>query len=126
MAAIEWKNFGVTPAHDVEMVGNVCLTAWPIDASRFPALDQEQGSRQILGPTATTTKWEISAQPLILSAADMTGLQNGTLVFVVFGKTTYRDAFGRKQWTTYRYFTGGPTGIRGISMSAHDDGNDTS
>jgi hypothetical protein len=37
VAAIEWKNFGQTPAFDVEIIGNVCLIPWPIDPALFPA-----------------------------------------------------------------------------------------
>ena len=126
IVAMAWRNFGPTPTSDVEMAGNVCLTPWPIDSATFPALDREQGSRQLLGPNTTTMKYEIAEIPLILSPDNMAGLQNGTLAFVAFGEVIYRDVFGRRQWTKYRYFTGGPPGVRGTSMSAHDDGNDAS
>ena len=54
IAAMTCRNFGPTPASDVEMVGNVCLTPWPVDSAVFPALDREQGSRQLLGPNTAT------------------------------------------------------------------------
>ena len=123
IVCFEWKNYGQTPAFDVKMAGNVCLTKWPIDPSSFPPLDREQGSSQILGPGGTTLKFEISEKPLILSDAGLQRLQAGELAFVAFGEVTYRDTFNRKHCTRYRYFTGGPPGVRGTMMSAHDEGN---
>jgi hypothetical protein len=124
IAEIRWKNYGPTPAFDVNVAGNVCLTRWPLDPTSFPALDREAGSSQSLGPNGTTTKWEIAETPLILSNADLLQLQTGHLAFVVFGEVTYRDAFNRKHRTRYRLFTGGPAGIRGMSMFPHNEGND--
>ena len=49
MAHFYFKNFGQTPAHDVEMFGNAAIVPWPLMPETFPDIDwgREQ-SRQSL------------------------------------------------------------------------------
>jgi hypothetical protein len=51
-------------------------------------------------------------------------LANGGHVIYVYGEIRYRDVFGRKQWTKYRYMIGGPVGVRGEQMAGCEEGNE--
>jgi hypothetical protein len=121
MATFHFKNFGQTPAHDVQMFGNVAIVSWPIKPKDLPALDMGVGSREIVGPGGTRQKHELFAQAI--TPQEWTGLTNGTLALVFFGEVRYLDAFEKKRITQYRYFTGGEMGIRGRELSSHHEGN---
>jgi hypothetical protein len=124
MARFDFKNFGQTPAHDVEMFGNAAIVPWPLNPGTLPEIDWDQAhSRQIIGPGGIREKYEMFAQPHVVSAEEYNGLRSGTLALVFFGEVRYLDAFGENRITRYRFFTGGGMGLRGISLSEHDGGN---
>jgi hypothetical protein len=53
-----------------------------------------------------------------------TALANGTGIIYVYGEIRYRDVFGLKHWTKYRYMIGGPVGLRGEQMAGCEEGNE--
>jgi hypothetical protein len=122
MAIIIFKNFGQTPAHNVEYFGNVAVVPWPIRQEDLPALDGG-GTSEIIGPGGTRRKQELFAQHHPLTAQEWAGLSNGTLALVFFGEIRYVDAFDQDRVTRYRVFCGGEMGVRGFELSAHDEGN---
>jgi hypothetical protein len=121
MALITFKNFGQTPAHDVEYFGNVAVVPWPIRQEDLPTLDGG-GTSEIIGPGGTRLKQELFAQPHPLTAQEWAGLNNGTFALVFFGEIRYVDAFDQDRVTRYRVFCGGEMGVRGFQLSAHDEG----
>lgn len=123
LAIFTFKNFGQTPAQDVEMFGNVAIVPWPIREVDLPELDLGMGSREIIGPGGTRRKIELFAQPHPITPQEWAGLTNGTQALVFFGEVRYVDAFNKKRITRYRYFCGGEMGVRGLELSAHLEGN---
>ena len=122
-AIITFKNFGQTPAHNVEFFGNVAVVQWPIRQEDLPALDGG-GTSEIIGPGGTRQKHELFFGPFRpLTAQEWAGLNNGTLALVFFGEIRYVDAFDKDRVTRYRVFCGGEMGVRGFELSAHDEGN---
>jgi hypothetical protein len=59
-----------------------------------------------------------------LTAEDFAGLKSGKRAIFVYGEITYLDVFGKRRFTRYRYFTGGATGVRGVRLNGHEDGNE--
>ena len=77
MAHFYFKNFGQTPAHDVEMFGNAEIVPWPLMPETFPDIDwgREQ-SRPIIGPGGVRKKIEVFTQPHLVSAEEYNGSAN--------------------------------------------------
>lgn len=113
MARFDFKNFGQTPAHDVEIFGNAAIVPWPVKPETLPKI----------GPGGIREKYEMFTQPHLVSAEEYNGLRSGALALVFFGEVRYLDAFGENRITRYRFFTGGGMGLRGISLGEDDDGN---
>jgi hypothetical protein len=125
VAILTIKNTGQTPAYDVSVFGNVTLTTWPLRPGTFPALPFAgvEISRQSYGPGMYTHKFEIMG---MLNDAQVAALTAGNQAIVIYGEIRYRDAFNQNRFIRYRKFTGGPTGIRGMTMASHEEGNETS
>jgi hypothetical protein len=70
VATFTFKNFGQTPAHDVEMFGNVAIVPWPIREEDLPELDLGTGSREIIGPGGIRRKIELFAQPHLITSEE--------------------------------------------------------
>jgi hypothetical protein len=122
-ATFMFKNFGPTPAHDVEIFSNLAIVPWPIKEEDLPELDVKMGSREIIGPGGTRRKVELFEQPHAISPVEWAGLTGGTQALVFFGEVRYVDAFNSDRITRYRYFCGGEMGVRGSELSAHFEGN---
>jgi hypothetical protein len=125
---LEFENFGQTPAYDVVFYGDIALVPWPLDPASLPAVDMSVGrSKEILGPGGTRKKFDIPDDRFpSLTDGDLEGLRTGRLAIFVYGEVRYRDIFKRKRHTEYRWFIGGPTGMRGTMLAAHDQGNNAS
>ncbi len=119
-------NRGQTPAYDVRIWSRpVCIVA----AEAFPQwakirkcgeIDQ---SKAVLGPGQWVTHHNASTAPLTQDS--YIGLCSGDLVIIWGGLVTYRDAFGKRHATTFKYaFTGDGTYISGnCDMTACSRGN---
>lgn len=125
-AIMIFANTGQTPAYDVEMLGTIGLVNWPLNIPDLAAFPIPKGrSKTIVGPGETREKWDIPAPSFpILTEAHMIGLRQGKFAIVVFGEVRYKNIFKKQCFLRYRYFTGGPTGLRGMSLAAHDQGNE--
>lgn len=122
----QFANSGQTPAYDVELSGAIGFVKWPVNPADLKAIPiPTRGSKSIIGPGGMTTKWDIQKEDLpALTRDDIEGLIKGTHAIVVFGEVRYKNVFKEKCFLRYRYFTGGPTGLRGVTLSAHDEGNE--
>jgi len=125
IAILTVKNTGQTPAYDVTVFGNNTLTTWPLRPATFPPLPFSgvELSRQSYGPGMFTYKFEIMG---LLNDAQVAALTAGNQAIVIYGEIRYRDAFDQNRFIRYRKFAGGPTGIRGMTMTSHEEGNETS
>lgn len=126
VAAIQVRNAGQTPAHNVKTHLNAMITPWPLDESKLILPEWEAGSINALGQNETRMSQAVIHPAQHLTLAQIMSLENGSFAFVVFGRITYEDIFGNEWRTDLRFFTGGaiPIQFLGTRMSAHDRGND--
>jgi hypothetical protein len=101
------------------------MVNWPIrDADLSPLPFSELVSKSALGPGGSTSKIDTFQDDHILQRPDASDLQEGRKAIVIHGEVRYSDVFGRKHWTKYRWFTGGPAGIQGPEVAVHENGNE--
>jgi len=125
IAIVNYKNTGQTPAYDVRIDGEAELRPWPLEEAELtPSHPTTEDSQAVLGRDGSREVHvkELSLAPLI--APRMEELEQGRRAFVVWGRITYRDIFGKNWHTDFRYFIGGVRGVPSIGMSAHNRGND--
>lgn len=126
---LKFTNAGQTPAYKAKIYGNLTKVFWPISDYMPIARDNPEVSDEPIGPKMQRFKYETTP----ISRNEVTGLKAGSLAIVVWGVVDYFDAFGKERHTYYRYFTGGPVGLRALTdkdgnvlaygMSAHQKGN---
>lgn len=123
----QFKNFGQTPAYDLQILTEIVLEKWPLNPTKLLPIDFNKGrSSEILGPGGVRDQSYTApdGRP-VLTNEDITGLMNGSLAIFVYGEMHYKDAFGKDRITKYRYFTGGPMNLAGgMTLTAHYDGNE--
>ena len=96
MANVSFKNFGQTPGYD--------LNAWThckiADADK-PPFDDVVGNNQrsVIGPGGG---YHTRSDPIPVSDVDLAAIKLQTKVIFVWGKATYRDAFGQNWVFTVR------------------------
>jgi hypothetical protein len=115
------RNSGQTPAWNVRARYDGGIYPFPDCPDLLTDDEQHHG---VLGPNMNyTLAIELSA----LKKADIESVEKGTAAIYVFGRIDYEDAFGRPQWTKFRFLYGGPMGPspEGV-MIDHKDGNDAS
>jgi len=118
-------NTGQTPAYDLSVRGHIQITNWPLVDTDLEPLDfNEPVSMNSYGAGNHTMRFDRFRE--VISEADEQALRGKTKAIFVYGEIRYRDAFGNAQWTRYRYFTGGISGIRGIMLASHERGNEAS
>jgi hypothetical protein len=99
------KNSGQTPAYDVVIWGMIFIgqfpptedMPWPSD----PMVANDK-TRSIVGPGETTIGYAMR-NPLF--DFEKVAIATGAAALYLYGKATYRDAFGRQRWTKFILFT---------------------
>jgi hypothetical protein len=127
-AQVVIKNFGQTPAYDLVNVTGFATDVYPPPKSIRLTVSDEEFSKPIsksdLGPTlaeTSTTDWKEKKR---LTQVEKAALAEGKTIIFVYGEIRYVDAFGRPQWTKYRYMMGGPVGVRsGGRLAPCEEGN---
>lgn len=99
---VEIKNTGATPAYDVRHWSRIVYCAVGTDTTYVPPEDIRD-----LVPTSTGPGGALSAESnlgrvLEQAEIDTLAIFPPTHMLCVYGKTTYRDIFGRNRETTYR------------------------
>jgi hypothetical protein len=62
--------------------------------------------------------------PRALTAIELGSVRNGGSAIFVHGSIFYRDIYGKRRTTTYRYYVGGDQGIREDGfLAGHSEGN---
>jgi hypothetical protein len=119
------KNFGQTPAYNVQHSSNLKFADYPPGATVF-IHDREKHPITVdtLGPQG-------GAQNVIRSSEGSTSvterkqlMKAQTKAIYVFGKIDYEDAFGVRRCTSYRFMVGGNSGLLGGDMFRMDSGNE--
>jgi hypothetical protein len=110
-AHVHFRNFGQTPAYDMEMWLHVTEPqAYPIKKVETRPIHQAR-AKSILAPGGKITLVESPANSAPnLPANFATGYDIGTPLKTVFayGELTYKDAFKQHRCTKYRFMFGGP------------------
>jgi hypothetical protein len=111
------KNSGRTPAYDVTVISRVDLAPPNVGAMAFPELPHDtDASRAPLGPDSTVTLY---LQHAMWTPAQRALLDAGHVPYL-HGIIRYEDAFGEKQWTTFRHVRDQD----GHGFTACEQGND--
>jgi len=102
---IHIQNFGQTPAYDVRHWIYVCVERWPL-ATVLPQPPEDfQMSKGILAPSGKHIM--VGQLDDDSPAPELTLGQNPTRTVYVYGRITYKDAFGDDKYTEYRLTYGG-------------------
>jgi hypothetical protein len=119
------KNSGQTPAFDVIHFGNIHFQAYPLTKPlpSFPAPDQNM-TKFMIGPGGISTKNLV--MPNLLTPEQVADLRASRAAIYVYGRIEYRDAFGRKRFTSYRMRHNALTGNVGVigELTGSDQGNE--
>lgn len=124
-AQIHFKNSGQTPAYDFRGWITSRGTQYPLTEVLPPASDNLSNGTETLGPGRKSIF--VYQNP---ERFPMTGSKDFALY--VYGAVHYRDAFGGKQWTKFRYILGGAAEVRKAPgkeewfLSPDTEGNDAS
>jgi hypothetical protein len=128
-AQVVIKNFGQTPAYNFVNITGFAADVYPPPKSIRLTIPDEEFSKPIaksdLGPTqaeTSTTDWQ--GKKRRLTGDEKAAVAEGRAIIYVYGEIRYVDAFGRPQWTKYRFMMGGPVGIRrGGRLVPCEEGN---
>jgi hypothetical protein len=121
LVIVRIRNFGKTPAYDVQATVGIQITQYPFGQQTLLPLSMGERSRDTLGPTA--------CQDLPLWLDDLNtapqdqAIVNKVLAVLVRGLITYRDAFGKQRETNLRHFSQGDPWREG-NFCADSQGND--
>lgn len=123
VAQLVVRNTGQTPAHEVEVYGNMIFEEFPLK-SDLPVLvfSDPQLTGENIGPGSERYKWEYALTPL--TESQIASMQAGTHALYVYGDIRYRDVFNKKRSTKYLYYTGGTMGIRDGILGGYPQGNE--
>jgi hypothetical protein len=116
------RNTGQTPAHYVVNWGHIVVREFPLVG------------KLVLPPAPFVTKNSIPAGGIsiktlsiekLLTADEVADLKSNKKAIFVFGYIKYRDAFGKRRRTEYRFFYNGYSGGVGIAtgITIHEEGN---
>jgi hypothetical protein len=115
------KNSGQTPAYDFESTGVLIDSVFPL-TEPLPEEGTTTG-KTILGP-GTQFAVRLKNDKLIPQVA-LAPFRQGTRAIYMYGKFSYRDAFGDAHSGQFRLFYGGKTGTpTSGEMSFYETGND--
>lgn len=95
------KNSGLTPAHDVVHWGEMDVIETKLENTVIAPAPIEGAPRIFLGPQGVSmkSKW----LPRLLTETEMQDIRIGVRAIYVYGRIDYKDAFGQRRVTTYRF-----------------------
>jgi hypothetical protein len=116
------KNYGQTPAYDVTMWIVTCVREFPLTESKLgPPPHGFRKGKQILPPGGK--EGDIVSPISPLNVREDALLKSGAAAIYAAGEIRYRDAFGHKWRTKYRFFCNGE-GLSIGAMAADTEGNE--
>jgi hypothetical protein len=118
--SVRVENTGQTPAFDLTVFADVKMRPLP-DPGPLPVEQSGFVSRQTIGPGHSVT---IDESHPVLTVAEVADIKSGTQTLYLYGRARYRDTFGHRRETTYRYFVRMPNPtVEAFTLSAHQEGN---
>ncbi len=120
-ANLSVKNFGQTPAYDFCLITGLGIYALP--KHDFTPYERTDGleSKGTLGPGDSVEAPRV--MPKVLTPEIHERILRREIAIFFFGKVDYRDAFGKRRFTSFR-FIAEPVNSRTLSFTATDSGND--
>lgn len=118
---LEYKNCGQTPAYDIRGWNGLELR----DAERIKTFEStgNDAGLGVLGPGNSAYFIKPAPRRLVMKEFDM--LRAGDAAIYLWGEISYRDIFGERHTTRFRYFIGGRHGVQpDRRMEYCDDGNE--
>jgi hypothetical protein len=110
-AQIHIKNCGQTPAYDVRIWIHTWYEAYPLTAPLPTPAEGFRMASAVLGPGGKTIMISPEKPALTKEQINLLGTKP-ELTMYVYGKITYRDAFGENRYTNYCLMFGGAHGGR--------------
>jgi hypothetical protein len=117
---VEVRNSGQTPAYDLFQWAKIEVREFPL-ADRMPIHCVDGGSRAILAPGAKTVTFPAYRHGLSQHEVDAI-LENQAAIYV-YGEIDYRDTFGKRRLTQFRFRCHGQGYAMG-TFRADAEGND--
>jgi hypothetical protein len=97
------KNFGQTPAYDVEVTTNIVPAEFPRSgALPFAGEESGEGSRTIIHPGQELHTDCVAEKPLDAAEANRLRTESATRRLYLHGEVTYRDVFRKRHTTNFR------------------------
>ena len=107
-AQIHIKNYGQTPAYDVQMWISTWIEEFPLKVTLPTPQKGFNMSAAILAPNEAPHVLIAEHDPVLAESVPLLGTPKGTIY--IYGEIQYRDAFGVQRHTKYRYIYGGSQG----------------
>lgn len=118
------QNHGQTPAFEIDHVFGMGVFANPLPEDfKFPPANRDVFNKSALFPRADMISWFNNDR--ILSSDEVRDIENDTDRFYIWGKITYRDAFGKLRHTNFSASAGGAQfakSVRATQSGAKDPG----
>jgi len=122
-ASVSIKNSGQTPAYDLINRGGVTIGEVPLREALRPRDREASLSKSALGPGEVLGKY-FGTRPL--TPDERAAVRSGSHAIYVYGEILYRDAFGRRRYSRYRFMHGGEAPIRHRHLVVCEEGNEAS
>jgi hypothetical protein len=118
---VNYTNTGQTPAYDVYSSIAIKFTKFPLSEELE---DKGFGTKGITTIGRDGEGHVRVDAPRGLTGEEYTAVRDGKSAVFIFGVISYRDVFGDKWTTDYRYYIGGDQGIRSDGfLGSHSEGN---
>jgi len=118
------KNTGLTPAYDLEGWSAIMYDKYPLPY-KFP-ISVPLGTtfgQSVLG-SGGVVRLKVPTKPVVPTPETNTEFEAGTMALYLWGKVTYRDAFGKERFTNFRFYMTRPSESGGLFQPLSKEGNE--
>lgn len=120
-ASVSIKNSGQTPAYDLINRGAITFREARLEGDLWPEDRDASLSKSALGPGEVLGKY-FGARPL--TAQERAAVRSGSHAVYVYGEILYKDAFGQRRYSRYRFMHGGEAAVRNRQLVICEEGNE--
>ena len=120
-ASVSIKNSGQTPAYDLINRGAIDIRESPLKGDLLPRDRDAAMSKSALGPGEVLGK-HLGARPL--TPDERGAVRSGAQAIYVYGEVLYKDAFGKRRYSRYRFMHGGTAAVRNRQLVVCEKGNE--
>ncbi len=121
IAHVELKNYGQSPALDVETWFHIWVECFPLHDPLPPAPKDLPKGKSVIGPGGTAEIVHPRGGPL--NATEQREILAGGAALYVFGQSTYRDISGNQFCSDFLLFASGDDQVKFRRLSSYIDGN---